>query len=115
VFDSSALVTLFRGNPRAYALFVDCERGLFDVCLPTAAVAEAEAILGAGLRAWDAIVMTRGAEPLPLSFHAAVEVGPWQGRLGTRQVIHEAIAMSGAVVTTDPDIYPLDVDVITVW
>jgi hypothetical protein len=42
---------------------------------------------------------------LPLTEHAAIEVGRWPGSLSCRHAVHEAYALRCVVVTRDPGAY----------
>jgi hypothetical protein len=105
VVDASALVGLFRGHRELGDLLDQAEAGRLEVLIPVTAVAEAESQLVAGRTGWDPILLTRGVLALPLSEHAAIEIGGWPGGLGARQVVHEAAAVRGVVVTRSPAAY----------
>ncbi|HYN94278.1 MAG TPA: hypothetical protein VES42_10565 [Pilimelia sp.] len=42
---------------------------------------------------------------MPLTEHAAIEIGGWPGTLAARHVVHEAAAVRGVVVTRSPGTY----------
>ena len=105
ILDTSAIVALFAAHRPILDLLDDAERGLRNVLLPTAAIADAEHELCVGPNGWEAVLLTPGLRSLPLVEHAAVEVGPWPGDLATRHAVHEADALHGAVVTRDPGRY----------
>jgi hypothetical protein len=105
VFDASAIVALFMGDETVTAIAGQAERGWFEVLLPTAAIADAEAELRAGPGGWEPIFLTAGLRSLELTEHAAVEIGAWPGSLSARHAVHEAAAVRGVVVTTEPGGY----------
>ncbi len=76
------------------------------VIRPTgSAIADATTTLGATFGQWEGVLLLPGVRTVPLSEHAAIEVGRWPGDLAARQVVHEAIAVRGVVVTRRPGAY----------
>jgi hypothetical protein len=105
VLDASALVDLFHGHREVCELLNQAEAGWLQILIPTTAVAVAEAELKASRTGWDPILLTPGVQSLPLTEHAAIEVGAWAGSLAARHVVHEAAAVRGVVVTRSPSAY----------
>lgn len=105
LFDASALVDLFGGHRELGDVLNQAEAGWLQILLPATAIAEAEAALDAGRSGWEGILLTAGVQSLPLTEHAAIEIGTWPGTLAARHVVHEAAAVRGVVVTRAPGIY----------
>ena len=105
VFDSSSLIDLFQGHRELAELLDQAEAGWLQILMPAAAIADAEAVLNAGRSGWDGILLTPGVQSLPLTEHAAIEIGGWPGGLAARHVVHEAAAVRGVVVTRSPGAY----------
>jgi hypothetical protein len=105
VLDQSAIVALFAADRGLDELVAAAQAGRATLLLPTTAMADAEAQLGASTRGWEAVLLTDGISSLPLSEHAAIEIGRWPGDLSTRQAVHEARALRATVVTTEPGRY----------
>jgi hypothetical protein len=93
VLGASALIDLFRGHPELSQLLNYAEQGRYTLLLPTTAVADAEAELDAGPGGWEPLLLTAGVRSLPLTEHAAIEVGRWPGSLSCRHAVHEAYAL----------------------
>lgn len=105
IFDSSSLVDLFYGHRELGELLDQAEAGWLQILLPATAIADAEAVLTADRIGWEPILLTPGVQTLPLTEHAAIEIGGWPGTLGARHVAHEAAAVRGVVVTRSPEAY----------
>ena len=105
VMDASAIVGLFRGNEALNGFLESAGQGHINLLLPTTAIADAESRLVAGAKAWDAIFMSPGVQPLELTAYAAIEIGPWPGALSIRHAAHEANASGAAVLTCNPAAY----------
>jgi hypothetical protein len=105
VLDASALVALFGGHPRLERLLIEAEAGAWNLILPTTCIADAERVLEAGTSGWEAILLTSGVLPLPLSAHTAIEIGQWPGSLSARHAAHEQAALRAVVVTCDVSAY----------
>lgn len=58
MFDASALVDWFRGNPVLAELADQAEQGWFQLVAPATAIADAESELRAGQLAWNATFYT---------------------------------------------------------
>jgi hypothetical protein len=106
VFDHTALVALFDAHPDVYRAWeqtwVNAALGVF----PSAAVAEANHVVGATDEAWWAILGPACGTLVPLDRHAAVESHNLPGELVVRHIIHTARAVDGTVVTLEPKQYP---------
>jgi hypothetical protein len=102
VLDSSSLVDLFHGHRELGELLDQAEAGWLQILIPAAAIADAEAVLNADRIGWEPILLTPGVHTLPLTEHAAIEVGGWPGTLAARHVAHEAAAVRSVVVTRAP-------------
>lgn len=105
ILDSSALVDLFNGHPKLGDLLDQAEAGWLQIVMPTVSIADAEAVLKAGRIGWEPFLLTPGVQSLPLTEHAAIEIGGWPGGLAARHAVHEAAAVRGVVVTRAPAIY----------
>ncbi|RKR92656.1 hypothetical protein BDK92_7132 [Micromonospora pisi] len=99
------MVAFFGAHPRLMALLDQADAGTVNLLLPTTAIADAQAKLGASMDAWHALLLSPGVLPLPLAQHAAIEIGGWAGELSVRHAVHEARAMRAAVVTCEPGLY----------
>ncbi|GLW30624.1 hypothetical protein [Actinoplanes regularis] len=118
ILDASALVQLFHGHPDLMKILKDSDLGQFSVAAPAGAVLEAQVVLKATTSMWDHFLAHRVFE-LPLSGHASVEAGDLaRSRLENHpvhrvltgppmvgQVLREAFAMNGAIVTAIPENY----------
>ncbi|MEJ3744526.1 hypothetical protein WEI85_14675 [Actinomycetes bacterium KLBMP 9797] len=105
VLDSSALIDLFGGHPALLTMLTQAENGELQLMLPTAALADAEDRLQAGSGGWEPLLLTSGFTALPLTEHAAIEVGQLPGKLATRHAVHEAVALRATIVTRKPGAY----------
>lgn len=105
VVDASAMVAFFDAHPRLMALLDQADAGRLNLLLPTTAIADAQAHIGVSLNGWHALLFSPGVRSLPLTEHAAIDVGGWPGDLATRHTVHEAQALRAAVVTCDPARY----------
>ncbi len=105
VLDASALVRMFDGHPRMLELLLDAEAGNVFLLLPAAAIAQAQQVLQAGQALWDPFLLFTGVRSLALTEHVAIEAGVMPGHIATTQVVHEARAVNGVVVTAMPDEY----------
>jgi hypothetical protein len=79
----------------------DAEAGSVFLLLPTVAIAEAEAVIRAGVRLWEPFLLYRGIRALDLTEHTAIEAGQLmaQAALMIAQVVYEAQALNAVVVT----------------
>jgi hypothetical protein len=119
ILDASALVQLFSGHQTLMRLFDDADAGDRFVIVPTLAIAEAQAVLGAKPSHWDRILGVRSLLTIDLSPHVAVEIGRIAaprlqhhpvhtaliGPLMAAQVLHEARMLNGVIVTCVPEAY----------
>lgn len=103
VFDTSAIIALFDYHPKTARIFQEAEADRANLWLPTAAVAEAGRILGAGPEAWELLQHTP-VTFVPLGETAAVNIGLWPADLGIRHAVWEARAAL-ADEGTDTTIY----------
>ncbi|MFI1992097.1 hypothetical protein [Actinoplanes sp. NPDC020271] len=115
VLDASALVELFNGNFELMTMLGDADRGRFSVSAPAAAVLEAQVVLKAAPWMWEQVLKERVYE-LPLQGTASVVAGNFArprlenylphrvltGPPMVGHVLHEALVMSGTIVTTVP-------------
>jgi hypothetical protein len=99
------MIALFAGHESIAQFLKQAEHGWLNLLVPTTVIADAEAQLHAGLGGWEAILLTRGVQSLPLTEHTAIETGSWPGDLPTRHAVHEAHALGAAVVTRNPAAY----------
>ncbi|WP_246635844.1 hypothetical protein [Actinoplanes hulinensis] len=91
----------------------------YFVVVPTLAIAEAQAVIGAASDHWYHVLRLPSLRTLDLSPYVAVAVGriagprlqhhpvqaPLIGPLMTAQVLHEARSMTGVIVTSVPEAY----------
>ncbi len=105
VLDASALIALFQGHPKLGEWLGWAEHGRVSLLLPAACIAEAERVVQAGPRGWEAILLTPGLHSLPLVEHEAIEVGRWPGTLGARHAVYEAWSLRSVVLTSDARAY----------
>ncbi|MEJ3745065.1 hypothetical protein WEI85_17430 [Actinomycetes bacterium KLBMP 9797] len=105
VLDSSAMVDLFGGHTELGKMLTEALNGELHLLLPTAALADAEDRLGAGTVGWEPVLLTPGVTSLPLTEHAAIEVGQLPGELAARHAVHEASALNAIIVTRKPGAY----------
>ena len=103
--DASALAALFEGDRTMAKLWECVDRGETIVALAAGAVAGASEALRTTPSAWTALLWPRNVVDLPLEVHTAVTVGAGYGDVITGQVIHEAKAIMGTVITGEPDRY----------
>lgn len=105
VLDHTALVALMCGHPAVNDLLDQAERGLWNLVVPAACVADAEQQVRVGHASWDVVLSTAGVVGLELSMSASVDCGQWPGSLASRHAAFEAVALRAVVVTQDPDLY----------
>lgn len=105
ILDTSAILALFEAYPPVLKRVADAEAGRLNLVMPAASIADAEAHVRAGTDGWEGVLLTRGLASLPLTEHAAIEVGQWPGDLATRHAVHEAQALGGLIVTRKPGVY----------
>ena len=119
ILDASALVELFAGHPKLMRMLTDAEAGRVFLLVPTLAIAEAQAAIGATGSMWDRILGLPGVRAMDLTQHVAVEAGelasarlrhhPMQaaliGPLMVGQVVYEAMSMNATIVTGVPEAY----------
>lgn len=105
ILDTSAILALFEAHEPVMARLEAAQAGEMCLLLPTSAIAEAEARVCAGTDGWAAVLLSPGIASLPLTEHAAIEVGQWSGDLATRHAVHEAQAVRAAIMTRRPGVY----------
>jgi hypothetical protein len=119
VLDASALVQMFQGHPLLMQLLDDAEQSNVVILVPTLAIAEAEAVMGAGMRMWEHFLALRGLRAMELTEHTAIETGRLAsdglrvggdqpllgGQLMTAQVVWEAQTMTAPIITQYPALY----------
>jgi hypothetical protein len=108
VLDHTALVALFAAERAAFEMWELADRGEIILVFPSAAMAEASHLLGADDSAWRALLLAPGVRVSPLDQTAAIGSGRSVGTLVVRQVVYEARAVRGAIVTRAPWQYPAD-------
>ena len=102
------------------------DAGGISLIVPTLAIAEAQAVMGARTSEWDFIHAFRGIRAQALSEHDAIAIGTaarpvlqrnpaagaavW-GPLMIAQVVHEATELGGVIVSATPAVYA-DIDVV---
>lgn len=118
ILDASALVELFQGHPEMMNMLGQAEQREFGVAVPAGAVLEAQVVLKASTSVWDHMLAGRVWE-VALRGHASVEAGDLArprlenfpmhrvltGPPMVAQVLREAKAMGGTIVTTIPENY----------
>src|SRR2546423_11264687 len=102
VFDHTALVALFDAHPKALDLWRLADQGVTQLVMPAAAVAEANHLIGATHNAWSALLFPADVTVAPLDSAQAVDTGRRAGALAVRQVVHEAQAVVGGLITPAP-------------
>jgi hypothetical protein len=119
VLDASALVQMFQGHSLLMLLLDDAEQKNVNVLVPTLAIAEAEAVMGAEMRLWERFLALPGLRAMELTEHTAIETGllaagPLRaggerhllgGALMVAQVVWEAQAMSAPIITQYAGLY----------
>lgn len=105
VLDATALVALFDAHPPIMSLYRRAEEKKLLLGFPAAAIAEANASIGGGFDAWQAIMLDHAVVGLPLAEFIAIEIAGWPGELGVRHAVYEAKQTAGAVVTRKPGAY----------
>lgn len=105
VYDSTALLALFRTHVRAFDYWQLADAGEVGLIFPAAAVAEANRYLQETWNAWSVLVWPERVEVAPLDSTAAVELATLPGGLPVAHVIWEARQVGGAVLTGRPQDY----------
>jgi hypothetical protein len=106
VFDSSALVELFDAHAIALSYWNRADQGSLTVVFPASAIAEANLSLRAEYNAWSALLWPESVNVAPLDASSAIEVGlQHHDGLVTSHVAHEARAVRGIVLTSEPKRY----------
>ena len=108
ILDHTALIALFDGSSRAFDLWEKADQDLLTLILPTAAVAEANHVLGGTIDTWRAVLDPPRVIVTPLDLSTAIDSAPQSGTLAVRHVIHEARQVRGAIITRAPWQYPTD-------
>ncbi len=107
VLDHTALVALFDGSPVPFGLWTDAEQGRATAIFPAAALAEAAHLASTRESAWEALLReVPGVLVTSLSEPTALASAHMPGPLVVRQVVWEAQASGGVIVTRAPWQYP---------
>jgi hypothetical protein len=108
VFDTSAIVALFQGEPgpvRWWRL-ADDELSGVKIAFPVGAMLDAARESGIRSSAWDGPLWPPQVRVLPLDETAAKEIGDQPGQLGVRHVQWEAAQLGWPILTSTPGAYP---------
>jgi hypothetical protein len=108
LFDHTALMALFHGQPRVSRLFFWAEHEAVTVLLPAAAMGAANSWLKATDDAWMALLLTPNVEPLDLSPSGALAAARRGSDLAVGHTSVEAAATGGTIVTSIPEVYDRD-------
>jgi hypothetical protein len=102
VYDASALIALFDAYKPVFDLLDEAAAERIQIVWPACAVAEANTYLRASHNTWTALLLAQ-VTTVELAESGAVDVGMLAaaGGLATGQVIHEARATQGLVVTRE--------------
>lgn len=105
VYDSTALLALFRGQVRAYDFWQMADRSEIGIIFPAAAVAEANRFHQETWNAWAVLFWPNLVNDAPLDGTAAVELAGLPGGLAVAHTIWEAKQVGGVVLTGRPQDY----------
>lgn len=105
VYDTTALLALFRAQVRAYDYWHMADRGEIGIIFPGAAVAEANRFQQETWNAWSVMFWPDQVNVAPLDGTAAVEMAGLPGGLGVAHTIWEAKQVEGVVLTGRPQDY----------
>jgi uncharacterized membrane protein YfbV (UPF0208 family) len=105
VYDSTALLALFRSQVRAFDFWELADAGRIGIIFPAAAVAEANRFHQETWDAWSVMTWPEQVNVAPLDLTAAVELAGLPGGLAVAHTIWEARQVEGAVLTGRPQDY----------